>query len=54
MDEVVMTPKEVADFLKVEVHQVYRLADRNVLKKHKVGGSVRFFKSEVIQAMRES
>lgn len=54
MDEVVMTAKEVADFLKVEIHQIYRLADRNVLKKHKIGGSVRFFKSEVIQVMKEN
>lgn len=54
MDEVVMTAREVAEFLKVNYQQVYRLADRGILKKHNVGGSVRFFKSEVIQAMRES
>lgn len=43
-----LTPKETADFLKISVTGVRRLQDKRAIPFIKVGGSVRFSRSDIV------
>ncbi len=47
MDESLITVKEVADYLKLKEQTVYLLARQNKIPSLKVGGSLRFKKSQI-------
>src|SRR5215510_2615228 len=47
MDDSLITVKEVADYLKLKEQTVYLLARQNKIPSLKVGGSLRFKKSQI-------
>ena len=50
----VMTPKEVAEYLRVHVRTIYRLAKSKQIPSLKVGGSWRFMKEDVESWLSET
>ncbi len=53
MPEEILMVREDAEFLKVTMRTIYRLAADNQFPAFKVGGSWRFRKAELIQWMSE-
>jgi excisionase family DNA binding protein len=53
MPEVILTVREVAEFLKVTERTIYRLAAEGQLPSFKVGGSWRFRRSDLIKWMSD-
>ena len=49
--EQIMTPSEVAAFLKIHLKTVYKLVDRGVLPGKRIGRSWRFNREEVLKVM---
>lgn len=49
-----LTPKELAAFLRISQVSVYRLVDKRALSFIKVGGSLRFPSEEVINYLKRN
>ena len=49
-----LTPDELADFLKVSKTTVYRLIEKRSVPFYKIGGSLRFKQSEVMEYLEKS
>lgn len=49
MNDEILTVKEAAQFLKVSVPTIYQLKARNQIPFKKVGGNLRFLKSDLIK-----
>jgi excisionase family DNA binding protein len=52
LDKEWMTPREVAEYLKISLPTVYRWTREGIFKKYKAGRTSRFLKSEVDAAMK--
>lgn len=48
-EEQVMSADEVATFLRLSRAHIYQLKSENKIPFHKVGGALRFLKSEIIE-----
>lgn len=53
-EEEILTVKEVAEFLKVKPNFIYDLKARHAIPYHKAGNCLRFFKSEIIEWVKNS
>jgi excisionase family DNA binding protein len=54
MENEVLTPKEAADFLKISLPTLYQLKARNKIPFGKVGGQLRFIKSELVEWVKKA
>ena len=49
-----LTPDELAQMLKISKAGVYRLIDKRIIRFHKVMGSIRFEKSDVLSFLENN
>lgn len=49
MEEMIMTPSEVAGLLKIHLKTVYKLAEKGVIPGNRIGRSWRFSRSDVLE-----
>lgn len=54
MDEEILTVKEAASFLKVQAGFIYQLRATHRIPYHYVGKQIRFFKSELIEWLKDN
>lgn len=50
--EIIYTPQEAADRLKVNRTTLWRWANKGKVKFRKIGGSVRYFESDLLKALK--
>lgn len=53
MNEEVLTAEEVAEFLKVKPTTIYQWVAKRTIPFHRVGGTLRFLKSEIIERIKQ-
>ena len=49
-----LTPADVAKFLKISKVGVYRLTDKRLIRFYKIGGSLRFAKADIIEYLKDN
>ena len=49
-----LTPKELAEFLRISQVSVYRLVDKRALSFIKIGGSLRFQREDVEEFLKQN
>ncbi len=52
--EEIMTPSEVAALLKIHLKTVYKLAEKGIIPGNRIGRSLRFSRSDVLELVSSS